>query len=80
MTKKDFNQNAKLEQVLMRFFDPDFKFSEKPLNRFDVSQNKNTQISSNKFEKLNQLKNKINSIENCNLKFNSKNIILETEI
>ena len=76
MTKKDFNQNAKLEQFFMRFFDPDFKFSEKPLNRFDISEDKNIQISSNKFEKLYQLKNRINSIENCNLKSNSKNIIL----
>ena len=36
MTKKDLNQNAKFEQELINTFEPDFIFSEKPLNRFKV--------------------------------------------
>ena len=34
MTKKDLNQNDKFEQELINTFEPDFIFSEKPINRF----------------------------------------------
>ena len=76
MTKKDFNQNAKFEQELISTFETDFSFSEKPLNRFDASSSQNTQKILNKAEKLSKLRNRINSIENCNLKNNSKKLIL----
>ena len=76
MTKKDLNQNAKFEQELINTFEPDFIFSEKPLNRFNSTKNNNNLEILNKAEKLSKLKSKINSIENCNLKNNSKNLIL----
>ena len=76
MTKKDLNQNAKFEQELINTFEPDFIFSEKPLNRFDSAKNNNNIEILNKAEKLSELKSKINSIEDCNLKNNSKNLIL----
>lgn len=76
MTKKDLNQNAKFEQELINTFEPDFIFGEKPLNRFNSKKNNNTLEILNKTEKLSELKRKINTIENCNLKNNSKNLIL----
>ena len=76
MTKKDLNQNSKFEQELINTFEPDFNFSKNPLNRFDTIQSNNPQEILNKAEKLSELKIKINSIENCNLKDNSKNLIL----
>ena len=76
MTKKDLNQNAKFEQEFISTFEPDFSFNKKPLNRFYASSNNNAQEISNKAEKLSELKSKINSIENCNLKDNSKKLIL----
>ena len=76
MTKKDLNQNTKFEQELINTFEPDFIFSEKPLNRFNITKNNNNLEILNKAEKLSELKRKINSIENCNLKNNSKNLIL----
>ncbi len=76
MTKKDLNQNAKFEQELVATFESDFTFNEKPLNRLNNLQTNNAQEILNKTEKLSELKNRINSIENCNLKKNSKNLIL----
>ncbi len=76
MTKKDLNQNSKFEQELISTFEPEFNFSKKPLNRFVSLQSNDPQELLNKAKKLSELKNKINSIENCNLKNNSKNLIL----
>lgn len=76
MIKKTLNQNAKYAQEFMKTIETDFIFSDKPINRFkvDSAENKETSISKNGL--LNDLKTKINSIENCNLKNNSKNLIL----
>ena len=76
MTKKLLNQNAKLEQELINTFEPDFIFNDKPINRFKISNNDNPKNILLKAEKLSDLKKKINSIENCNLKYNSKNLLL----
>ncbi len=72
MTKKTFNQNAKYAQKFIDTIEPDFVFSKNPINRFKVSKNNNN----NKIDQLAELKKQINSIENCNLKNNSKNLIL----
>ena len=72
MTKKTLNQNAKNAQKLIQTIEPDFIFSSKTINRFKLAE----KISENKTEKLLELKNRINSIQNCNLKENSKNLIL----
>ena len=78
MTKKTLNQNAKFVQKLEDTIEPDFVFGNKPFNRFKIiNRNEDNLIQNkNKTEKLLKLKKKINSIENCNLKDNSKNLIL----
>ena len=76
MAKKTLNQNAKYTEQLIDLIEPDFNYSKKPLNRFKTEENVNENNYQNKMEKLSKLKKKINSIENCNLKDNSKNLIL----
>ena len=76
MTKKSLNQNTKFEQELINTFEPDFNYNEKPVNRFNSTKINNTLELSSKPEKLSELRNKINSIENCNLKNNAKNLVL----
>ena len=76
MTKKDLNQNAKFNQELIDAIEPDFFFGDKPINRFNVTQNKNGAVNGNKVNQLSDLKKQIDSIHNCNLKNNSKNLIL----
>ncbi len=76
MTKKTLNQNTKYTEELIDIIEPDFNFSNKPLNRFKTEEIDNENNYQNKIEKLSKLKKKINSIENCNLKDNSKNLIL----
>ena len=39
MIKKTLNQNAKYAQELLKAAEPDFIFSEKPINRLKVVQN-----------------------------------------
>ena len=76
MTKKTLNQNTKYTQELIDMIEPDFFFNNKPINRFTVTKDDNHNVNQNKAEKLSDLKRKINSIENCNLKNNSNNLIL----
>ncbi len=76
MTKKNLNQNTKFIQKLINTFEPDFIFSEKPINRVIATQNTQQNDISDKASKLSELKKQINSIENCILKNNSKNLIL----
>ena len=76
MTKNVLNQKAKYVQDLIETIEPDFIFSNRPVNRLkiikDVSENNNQ----DKLEKLSKLKNQINSIQNCNLRDNSNNILM----
>ena len=76
MTKKALNQNDISVQEFIDNVEPDFVFSNKPINRFKVIENSNNSLAQNKLEQLLELKKKINSIENCNLKNNSKKLIL----
>ena len=76
MTKKTLNQNAKYVQDLIDSVEPDFIFNNKPIDRLMLINNTANGFKTNKIEELSMLKNKINSIENCNLKDNSKNLIL----
>ena len=73
MAKKTLNQNAKYVQDLIDSVEPDYIFSSRPLNRFKVF---NVNDRDNKRKKLSNLKEKINSIENCILKSNSKNLVM----
>ena len=79
MTKKDLNQNAKYVQEFIDIIEPNFIFENKPINRFKIvkdSEKKVVQNNLNKKTKLQELKRKINSIDDCNLKNNAKNLIL----
>ena len=72
MTKNVINQKGKLDEILVNSIEPKFNFSNKPIYRFNLVKNNNE----DKTKLLEKLKNRLNSIENCNLKNNSKNLIL----
>ena len=76
MTKRNLNQNSKSIQKLIDIIEPDFIFSEKPLNRIKTINISENGDDSQKLEKLEELKKQLNSIENCNLKINSKNLTI----
>jgi DNA polymerase len=76
MTKKLINQKGKLDEVLINTIEPNFIFSDKPINRFNIINNSEDALPGNKANLLKDLQNQINSIENCSLKDNSQNIVL----
>ena len=76
MIKKVINQKGKLDEQLIDTIEPNFVFKNKPINRFNIIKNSNDNDQSNKADLLEKLKKQINSIENCNLKDNSQNLIL----
>ena len=76
MIKKTLNQNAKYAQELLKAAEPDFIFSDKPINRLKIVETDINSKNENKNELLLILKDQINSIQNCNLKKNSKNLIM----
>ena len=76
MIKKVINQKGKLDEQLIDTIEPNFVFKNKPINRFNIIENSNDNDQTNKAEQLNSLVKQINSIENCNLKNNSQNLIL----
>ena len=76
MTKKMINQKGKFDEELVNTIEPNFVFKDKPINRFNIVENSNNYDQTNKVELLEELKKKINSIENCNLKDNSQNLVL----
>ena len=74
MTKKVINQNANYDNELLNSIEPNFIFEEKPVKRIKGSDASLQKV--NKEKELTKLKNQINSIEDCSLKNNSKQIIL----
>ena len=76
MTKKVINQKGKFDEELINTIEPNFVFRDKPINRFNIIENSNDSNQTNKAELLEELKKQINSIENCNLKDNSQNLVL----
>ena len=70
------NQKGKFDEQLIDTIEPNFVFKNKPINRFNIIENNNDNDQTNKVELLEKLKKQINSIENCNLKDNSQNLIL----
>ena len=75
MTKKTLNQNAKYVHELVSTIEPDFNFSDKPINRLKIIETYNDN-NSDKSKLLKDLEYQINSIENCNLKDNAKNLVM----
>ena len=70
MTKKILNQNDIINTEILNSYDLDCVFSNNPINRL-----KNEPLVENKPEKLNKLREKIQSIENCKLKENASKIV-----
>jgi len=75
MTKKTLNQNAKYVHELISTIEPDFNFSNKPINRLKIIKTYNDN-NSDKSKLLKDLEYQINSIENCNLKDNAKKLVI----
>ena len=76
MIKKTLNQNAKYVHKLIDIIESDFVFNKEPINRFTKVKIDTDNSLKDKNEQLLNLKRRINSIENCNLKKNSKNLVL----
>jgi len=76
MGKKSSDNSMSYKEELINSIEPNFIFGKKPINRFKINETNIKKNSSNKIEQLNDLKKLINSIQNCNLKNNSKNLIL----
>jgi uracil-DNA glycosylase len=80
MSKKVINQNTNYNFELLNSIGSNYIFSEKPINRFentsDNSSSENKIIKINKEERLLELREQVNSIEDCRLKDNSSKIIL----
>ena len=76
MTKKAINQKGKLDKQLLSCIEPNFVFENKAINRFVIAKKNIDNNQNQKHELLEALKKKINSIENCNLKNNSQNLVM----
>ena len=74
--KKLINQNDKLNEELINTIEADFAFDKKPINRFSAIKKESNISQRNKQDLLENLKKQLNSIDNCKLKSNSKNIVL----
>ncbi len=74
--KKLINQNDKLNEELINTIEADFVFDKKPINRFSALKKESDISQRNKQDLLENLKKQLNSIDNCKLKSNSKNIVL----
>jgi uracil-DNA glycosylase family 4 len=75
MIKKTINQNDKYDQELLKTFNQNYIFDNSPIKRIKDKVQNATNQPNNKVEYLDRLKNEINSIENCNLKKNARQII-----
>ncbi len=76
MTKKFSDQNMSYREELLNSIEPNFIFSNKPLVRFKIQKTVGNTKNLDKSAKIIELQKLINSIQNCNLKNNSKNLIL----
>ena len=76
MIKKSLNQNGKYVREFLDTIEPDFIFCNNPINRFKIIEEKHNKTVVDKTIELSKLKERINAIENCNLKTNSKNLVM----
>ena len=70
MTKKILNQNDIINTEIINSYDLDCVFSNNPINRV-----KNEPLFESKTDQLNELKENIQNIENCELKNNASKIV-----
>jgi len=73
---KKSRQSMSYKNELINSIEPNFIFSKKPINRFRSNQTHIKQNNLDKINQINELKKLINSLQKCNLKDNSKNLIL----
>jgi DNA polymerase len=73
---KKSSQIMSYKNELINSIEPNFIFSKRPINRFKSNQTHIKQNNLNKINQINELKKLINSLQKCNLKDNSKNLIL----
>ena len=76
MTKKMINQKDKFDEEFINTIEPNFIFKDEPINRFNIIDKSDDSNQADKAELLLELKKQINSIENCNLRDNSQNLVL----
>ena len=80
MSKKVINQNANYDSELLNSIESNFIFDEEPINRLKYTTgnlNKENDVDGiDKEKELNKLKSQINLIIDCDLKNNSKKIVL----
>ena len=76
MTKKSSDQNMSYKEELLNSIEPNFVFNKKPLNRFKAQKIEAVGGNLDKNSQIMELKKLINSIQNCNLKNNSQNLVL----
>ena len=76
MTKKPSNHTMSYREQLINSIEPNFIFNKNSLNRFEFKETTNNDQNFDKIKQIIHLKKLINSIQNCNLKNNSQNLIL----
>ncbi len=76
MTKKSYYQNMSYKEELINSIEPNFIFKKKPINRLKLNELRDENKKFSKIEQIVELKKLINSIQNCNLKDRSKNLVL----
>ena len=80
MSKKAINQNTNYNSELLNSIGSNFIFDKNPINRIKNTSNNSKKGNDveelNKEKALTELKEQINSIEDCSLKNNSKKIVL----
>ena len=77
MIKKIIDQNMSYREELLNSIEPNFIFDKKPINRFKTQKTETGNHNKDKSKEITELKKLINSIQNCNLKNNSQNLIWE---
>ena len=77
MIKKQINQNDTLKLEFIKALKNEFEFNKSPINRVKKKDNNSEEkfVDKNKVKNLNDLKERINSIEDCNLKKSATQIV-----
>ena len=75
MTKKPINQNDIFNLELLNSISTRYLFDNKPINRLKSKINIKKVDNNDKHKNLDHLKKEINSIEDCNFKDNSSQIV-----
>jgi len=75
MIKKPINQNDTLNLEFLKSIKNEYQFSKTPINRTKNKAVISKKMTTDKLSKLERLKEKINSIEDCKLKKNASQIV-----